>query len=255
MPERRSGRAQSARGGRSPNRARPRRSMVEPSESATSRSSDIPIDRTGRSSESASDESRREPGAGGLGRSRWSDRHQPGHVEVLVTESFHQFGDPVGRAPAPPGKAGHVQLDQDRRSGAPTGDGVSLLEPADPLPPGHQGGQAGHLVPLHGPQVVPHRGGGDRCSPGVGPRCRHGRAGAGAEDGGLAHQLVGVVLPDVGQPGVEGPSDRLGPEPLGHRHDPDRGGIGRRRIDPSTHLGEPGRVPLRTRGGRGRAHR
>ena len=104
------------------------------------------------------------------------------------------------------------------------------------LPPRHQRGQPGHLVPLDGAEEVPL---GRR--PGV---AGHGRR--------LGHQLVGVVLPDIGEPGRQGGRHRLGSEPLGDGHEahPSRVGSGRpiRSRRAARRSGEPGERRHRRRG-------
>ena len=98
----------------------------------------MPIDRTGRARSSASRRTWRNPGRASSGGPGRPHGHQPGHVEVLVTQGGDEFGHLGRRHPAAPGQAGHVHLDQDAGAGPAGGDGPPL-------------GQAGHALPARRP--------------------------------------------------------------------------------------------------------
>ena len=76
----------------------------------------MPIERTGQVKGVGQGREQGEPGSRRLGGSRWTHRHQAGHVEILVPEARHQLRRPLRRAPAASGQPGHVHLDEDRRS-------------------------------------------------------------------------------------------------------------------------------------------
>ena len=124
-------------------------------------------------------------------------------------------GTSSGGTPPRPGRPATSTWTRTRAPGSSLGDGPALLEPGHPLPAGHQRRQAGHLVALDRPEVVP-LGGGPRV---VGRLVR------------LGHQLVGVVLPHHREPGGHGGAHRVGAEALGHGHHGHRRRIGGRRLD------------------------
>ena len=208
-------------GGRSPKSARPTRTMVDPSANATSRSSLIPSDRTGRSSSSASWTTRRKPARDVFGRPRRADGHEPADGQAVAEERRHELGDLLGRLAEPARLAGDVHLDQDGRARASPGNGHPLFLTRDRLPATDHRRQPSHLVALHGAEEVPHR---------LFVRCQCLR---------LFEELGGVVLPDVGDPGRQSGSNRFRAESFGDGHDGNARRVGSSRGDAPPDFGHP----------------
>ena len=143
-----------------------------------------------------------EAGPGQFGVTGRPDRHQTPDVEVRAV---------AGRPPAPvPRSAGQpclpaspvtFDLDQDRGAGLAAGDRLARRRPVDACHRCDVRAERRDLVALHRTEEVP---------------AHPGRGG-----GRLGDQFLGVVLADVGQAGPDRGRDRLGAEPLGHRHDRD----------------------------------
>ena len=185
--------------------------------------------------QSASEDTRANPGRASSGGPGGPTAISPATSSSSSRRAADQVGAPGRAGIRPrPGSPATSTWTRTVAPGAPAGDGPALLDPGHALPPRHHRGQAGHLVPLHGPEEVPGRCGG---------RGRRRRLTA----AGLGHQLVGVVLPDVGQPGGQGGlAPRRRRTPWSPPRSAPTGGVGGRRRrcagGPRPAGGEPARV-------------
>ena len=145
--------------------------------------------------------------------------------------------------------------------GACRGDGLALRHPAQGLPARHHRSEHAHTPALDGTEIVPTSG---RLAGVTGTARRVGRA-VGCDPvrvrvrvhvrrnlsqrRDLGQQLVGVVLPDVIEPGAARRVDCARPEPLGDRDDAHTGRIPPGVLDTSSQRDDTCRHDI---GGRGR---
>ena len=115
-----------------------------PRPAATSRSSLMPMERTGRSSRSASDDTRVNPGRAASGGPGGPTAIRPAHVEILVRQGADQSATSPGGHAAPAGQPGHVHLDQ---HAWPPGDAGRWPGPPPPGSPPATSSPAGPAGP------------------------------------------------------------------------------------------------------------
>ena len=139
--------------GRAPKRARPTRTIVAPSSTATSKSSVMPIDSSASSRATACSRSSREPAAGVAVVGRHG--HEPGDVEAVGAECVDQRGHRRRRAPALLRLLPQVHLHQDPGAGRAAGDLGAELGPVDRLPARDPRRELAHLVALELSEEVP----------------------------------------------------------------------------------------------------
>ncbi len=179
--------------------------MVDPSRTATSRSSVIPIDRSRTPSRSASDASEWNAARGVVRPALGSDAHQSAHDEPEILTTRDQIGDVIRPATTLLGFARSVHLYEHRGVVGALGDLGGELGSVDGLPKRDVFGDRPHLVRLQPTDEVPAHRGVRRCV-----ERRH-----------LLSQLLRVVLADVGQSHVNGRRDLFCREALRHRDDGD----------------------------------
>ena len=141
---------------RAPNSARPTRTIVAPSSTATSKSSLIPID-SSREPEVGGQLAQRARTSGGGRRRAGGTVMRPATSRPSAAERVDERRHRAGRQPPFCGSSRQVHLDQHPRAGRPPGDLGAELGAVDRLPARDPRRERAHLVALELPEEVPAR--------------------------------------------------------------------------------------------------